>query len=256
MKWVLLAVVALGTAAPVWAQGAESIPMDQPVASMDVARGVMVQVGSTQASLRLCFGAGESLATVRPVVEAELERVGVKGLPTPNEIMLAMFTRYPCPFSPYRPALRLAGPGDVEGAWIFPEASQKLRYPPKSSAWNEFRVSPVKCEGVGYFAAAEARVVEIRGAAAACPFARSADFAVARANPQVSSWQMNEAGRLSISRTDVQGHVEEWEVFVVEQPFDLAGVQFKVGDLVAYLRKLRNGNANIASAFRHLRRLP
>jgi hypothetical protein len=63
-------------------------------------------------------------------------------------------------------------------------------------------------------------------------------------------------GLLAITRSDVQGHVEQWDVFTVEAPFSNSGVSFKTGDLVAYLRKVRGNDLNIAMQFRHLQRLP
>jgi hypothetical protein len=235
----------------------EKLPLNAPVASMDVFRGVIQQIGAAENGQNLCFGPGASVGTVRPVVEAELEKAGVRGLPTPNQVAVAMFTAYPCPFSPARVELRPASNADVNGAWVYPEGSQKLRYPPKSPAWNsvETKSLPIKCEGIGYYAEGEARTARIVGTQVSCPFFKAADMEIGRKNPRVAEWALSN-GRLAITRTDVQGHVEEWEVFTVMTPFAAGNLQFGAGDLVAYLRKERGSDFNAATQFRHLQRLP
>ena len=235
----------------------ELLPPTTPVASMDVFRGVIQQIGATENGQSLCFGSGASVGTVRPVVEAELVKAGVRGLPTPNQVAVAMFTAYPCPFSPARAELRPASEADVNGAWVYPEGSQKLRYPPKSQAWNsvEAKSLPIKCEGIGYYAGGEARTAQIGGLQVSCPFFKATDMEIGRKNPRVAEWALNN-GRLAITRADVQGHVEEWDVFTVVTPFAAGSLQFGTGDLVAYLRKERGSDFNAATQFRHLQRLP
>ena len=235
----------------------EQLQPNTPVASMDVFRGVIQQIGAAENGQSLCFGPGASVGTVRPAVESELEKAGVRGLPTPNQIAVAMLTAYPCPFSPSRAELRPAKDADVNGAWVYPEGSQKLRYPPKSQAWNsvETKSLPIKCEGVGYYVGGEARTARIVGSQVSCPFFKATDMDIGRKTPRVADWALNN-GRLAITRTDVQGHVEEWDVFTVMTPFSAGSLQFGAGDLVAYLRKERGSDFNAATQFRHLQRLP
>ena len=84
---------------------------------------------------------------------------------------------------------------------------------------------------------------------------QAADLDAARKNPQVSTWTLLEEGRIAVTRTDVAGHVEEWDVFTVTRPFVLQEVTFAEGDLAAYIRR-ENGNAvGAATQFRHLQRL-
>ena len=45
-------------------------------------------------------------------------------------------------------------------------------------------------------------------------------------------------------------------MFVVASPFEAAGVHFKEGDLLQYLRKERGRDFIAALQFRHLRKLP
>jgi hypothetical protein len=234
----------------------ERLSLLEPVRSMDVFRGVIAQIGDTENGRGLCFGPGASVGTVRPVVEAQLERAGVRGLPTPNQVIAAMHTAFACPFAPDRAELKPATASEVEGVWLFPEESQKLRYPPKSSAWSGFRALPIKCEGVSYYPGGEARTVQIAGANAACSLTQSSDLDGARKNPRVSDWALSKDGRLVITRTDVQGHIEEWDLFTVTAPFTFGGIQFNKGELVGYVRKERGNDSNMATQFRHLRRLP
>lgn len=241
-------------AVPLLVQGQE-LRMDAPVASMDIFRGVISQVGNGQNGLGLCLGSGDSVGSVRLVVEVELKRVGVEGLPTPNQVLAAMRARFPCPFTPYVSGFRPAGLADLEGAWTFAGQSARFMFPPRSAAWTAERALPLKCEAVGYFPDGEARTIEFRGSAA-CPMLAAGDFAPARSLPRVATWSVPTAGRLVLTRSDVPDHVEEWEVFVVDTGFDFAGVAFRAGDLVQYLRKSPGVASIYAMKFRHLQRLP
>lgn len=237
-------------------QADDLMPMDQPLESMDKVRGVIRYLGNATNGLRMCFGPAESVGSVRQEVEIELQRMQLQGLPTPNQVLLAMSTRYPCPFSPYgRAELRPAARADLEGTWLMPETSMKLFLPPSSPSWQQERIVPMKCEVVGFLPEGESRTAELRGAAIKCPD-KADEFATPRALPRVVSWDMPSPGRIVLTRTDVPGHVEEWEAFVVQAPFEFAGVSFKVGDLIEYARKHPKVQQPFAYRFRHLQRLP
>jgi hypothetical protein len=116
------------------------------------------------------------------------------------------------------------------------------------------RSQSATCEAVGYFEKAELRTALII-AKSVCPFQRAADLEPLRMSPVVQTWKMLRDGRLSVERTDVQGHVEEWDVFVVTEPFTEQAVQFAIGDLVQYLRREKNNENNASFEFNHLRKL-
>jgi hypothetical protein len=236
-------VLALGT---VGGAQAQTMQMDQFIESM-----LQMHRDST-----LCVETSSSTSTIRQQLVTYLLAAGVQGTVTPQTLARAMWANFPCPFSPMRPELRFATARDVEGVWIFPETSQKLRFPPRSSRPSPAGDMPVRCDALGYYPGGELRHAVIAGQTAACPFAKAADLEVARRNPQVSTWTVLRAGRLGVTRTDVANHVEEWDVFLVTTPFAFDGVVFSAGDLVAYVRK-ENGNAmGMATQFRHLQRLP
>ena len=241
------------------AQGSErGVAMDAPVASERDFRSVLVSLGDRYQGRQICLGENSvSVEKVAADVKAYLEtKMGVKGLPTPLQISTALFTQFPCPFSPDRPELRASTASDIQGVWIFPQTSQTLQFPPKSQAWNAYPPNaPFKCEVVAYFDSGEARNAVMRGASD-CPFNRVSDTEPMRARPAVVKWSMQDKGRIVISRTDVTNHLEEWDVFTVLAPFTHRGVAFKTGDLVAYLRREKGNDFNIASSFRHLQRLP
>jgi hypothetical protein len=230
----------------------------QAVPSMDIFRGAIMQIANVYQGHVVCIPNGENLATVRPVLEQELQSRGVQGLPSPHQIRVAMVSRYPCPFSPLRPELRFAKVSDIEGVWQYPHASQKLRFGPQSSGWQRFRgLPPIVCESLAYYSGGEARNTQLfLDAGKPCPFTRAEDLDATRQNPRVMSWSMPTQGRIVISRTDIQGHIEEWEVFVVTQAFEFANVKFQTGDLVSYIRKERGNDINAATSFRHLQKLP
>lgn len=202
----------------------------------------------------LCLDSPSS-PTVRANLAKYLRMRGDQGSVTPKTLAMAMWSLYPCPFSPYRTELRYATERDVEGVWLFPESSQKLRFPLKASRQGPAGPLAVKCDAVGYYANGELRHALIAGRQA-CPFEAADDLEVARKNPQVSTWTMPRPGRLVVTRADVENHVEEWEVFSVATAFTANEVPFSPGDLVAYIRKENGNDVGVASQFRHLRRLP
>ena len=203
----------------------------------------------------LCLGENSSLPVIRAAVDAELMRLPPGAAESQNTIATVVFTKYPCPFAPAGNRFRPASAKDVEGVWLFPESSQRLRFGPDSPMWQRQASLPVKCEAVAYYENAEARNAQIVGQMP-CPFAAARDMDVSRRNPKVATWSMLRGGRLKVDRTDVPGHVEEWDIFVVEAPFQVATMTINSGDLVAYLRRERGNEVNAATTFRHLRKLP
>ncbi len=238
------------------AQQPFSMGIDDRVESMDQFRGVLMHFGNMYANKAVCFGANQSLAEVRPVIEAELQRLGTTGLPTPKQILLALTARYPCPLSPYRAELRPAEVKDIEGAWLLSGTALQFRFPPQSPAWESEKLMPLQCEAVGYFPDSELRTAEMRGASTRCPFSTAGDLEFLRKNPRVARWSVPAKGQLDVTRTDVDGHLEGWDVFVVDQTFSEGRLTFAVGDLLQYRRKSVGNQLNAAAGFRHLRRLP
>lgn len=174
---------------------------------------------------------------------------------TPQALAMAMLELYPCPFSPYRSELRPATEKDIEGVWLFPESSQKLRFPAKLDREGPAGPVPVKCDAVGYYPNGELRHAVVAGQPL-CPFEKSSDLEVARQHPIVSTWAMLRAGRIAVTRTDVVGHIEEWDAYAVVTPFSFNDIQFSAGDLIAYVRKENGNEIGAATQFRHLKRLP
>jgi hypothetical protein len=76
-----------------------------------------------------------------------------------------------------------------------------------------------------------------------------------RTLPPVSFWRMDRDGSVIVTRTDVPGHREELEAFIVESAFREEGVDFEPGDLVQYLRFLNDMPLRFAIGFQHLRKL-
>lgn len=202
----------------------------------------------------LCLNENSSLPAIKSSIEARLQQMPAGSAQSQDAIAKAVYTQYPCPFSPYRKELNAASAADIDGVWLFPEQSQKLRFGPGSPNWTANRLPPIRCEGVAYYSGGEARNVQIRGTLP-CSFASAKDMDVSRKNPRVASWSVPSDGDLTINRTDVPGHIEEWEVFVVTSPFEVQRFRFDVGDLVQYLRRERGNEFNAATMFRHLQRL-
>lgn len=175
---------------------------------------------------------------------------------TPKALAIAVWALYPCPFSPNRPELRPATSKDMEGVWVFPEGSQKLRLGPGVSQPSPFGSLPVKCDVVGYFPNGETRHVITGAGPSSCPYQRAMDFDSVRKLPAVASWSLLRDGRVSIRRTDVENYIEEWDIYAVTLPFSAKGVDFTNGDLVAYNRRNLGNENGAATEFRHLQKLP
>jgi len=224
-------------------------------AAMDIVDATIVDVFQRNNGKILCLSSDSSLPVIRKSIDDHLKIKGSSNPPNMNETAIAAYTLYPCPFSPYREELRPATVKDVIGVWLYPESSQKLRLGPKSPMWQKNNNLSIKCESVAYFDDGEARNVQVFGEKS-CPFSNAKDMDVSRKNPNVAQWQMTNDGLLKISRSDVQNHLEEWEVFYVKKPFELAKVKFSEGDIVAYLRRENGNDFYAATIFRHLKRLP
>jgi hypothetical protein len=62
-------------------------------------------------------------------------------------------------------------------------------------------------------------------------------------------------GRLAVTRTDV-AQIEEWDLFMVTEPFQVQDLKLQPGELIAYVRRESGNELNAATQFLHLRRLP
>lgn len=200
-----------------------------------------------------------TLPMIQDSIDAYLHKQGNSN-PSDDAVTKAMYTIFPCPISPYVDYVtghyRPASAKDIEGTWLYPETSQKLRFGPKSANWSKIKALPIKCEAVAYHADGVVLHAQTAGNMA-CQFSSAKDLENAfRAYPKVESWKMIGDGRMKISRTDVQNHIEEWEVLVVITPHERHGVKFNAGDLVAYLRREKGNEYNVATLFWHLQRLP
>lgn len=206
----------------------------------------------------LCFGPGMSLAQVRDNVIHYLATTGHRGDATAEMVARTLWQLFPCPFTPYRKELRLATREQIEGVWLYPESSHKLRYGPTVARVSPYGDGqrPVRCEVIGLYAGGEHRVL-VTMDAKPCQVRTAADMeAQRRLYPPVVAWHLADRGRLVVTRADVPDHVEEWDTYVVTEPFTWDGVAFERGDLLAYLRRARDNEVGASVQFRHLKRLP
>lgn len=215
----------------------------------------IVEMVQTNQGKSLCVGGSTSVHALRTNVVNHLKATGAERSATPQVVAAAIWSLYPCPFSPVGANLRPATENEITGVWLFPENSQKLRFPPKSQRQTPAGPMQVKCDAVGYYPNGELRHALIAGRAT-CPFEKAADMDVARKNPRVSDWSLLRPGHIGVTRTDVANHIEEWDVYSVVAPFSFSNVSFEVGDLVAYARRENGNEVGAATQFRHLKRLP
>ncbi|HVJ12828.1 MAG TPA: hypothetical protein VNC62_14760, partial [Burkholderiales bacterium] len=174
----------------------------------------------------LCTEGPAELAQIRATLAGHFKGMGIdpdQHIPA-KDVAIALWTRYPCPFSPYRPELRPAKAKDIEGVWLFPEGSQKYRFGPRSGRRPPPGSPPVRCDAVGYYPNGELRHAVIAGQPE-CPFRKAADLDSSYENERVASWSMLRDGRVSVARTDVEGYIEEWDVFVVIEPFQVSDLK-------------------------------
>jgi len=177
----------------------------------------------------VCFERPTSLAEIRATLAEHFKGTDLSRGVSGQDVASGLWTRYPCPFSPFRPELRPATAKDIEGVWLFPESSQKYRFGPRSTRVPPSGPNnPVKCDAVGYYPGGELRHAVIAGQVQ-CPFRRASDMDVARKNPIVSRWSMVRDGRVGVARTDVQNHIEEWDIYVVTQPFAFRELKLQPG---------------------------
>ncbi len=228
----------------------------KPLLSSEQYNQVLSHIAQQANMKATCFERDESLMSIRLSVDKELLKMRVTGLPTPNQIALAFYTQFPCPLSPYRPELKPATQKEIEGAWIYPEVTQKFRFPPQSNDRARSVALPNKCDGILYLPNGDLRNMQIAGSRAECNIRTASDLDFLRKNPRVASWNMLSDGRLNVTRSDVPNHIEEWDVFVVTQAFESRGTQFKQGELLAYMRKIAGNDLGIATMFWHLQKLP
>ena len=86
-----------------------------------------------------------------------------------------------------------------------------------------------------------------------CAFRTAA--ALLHADPLVASWSMLRNGRVRVTRTDIDEHIES-DIFVVTEPFQVRDLKLQPGELIAYVRRQNGSELNAATEFQHLRRLP
>jgi len=223
-------------------------PAPDPVAA------IMLEMFREHDGNTLCMLGDVPVSAARPQVIDQLKANGVGGSATRLEMEVATWTRFPCPFSPYRAELVPATAADLEGVWLFPHDSQPYRHGPKSPLQPTDRNRAIACEAVGYYPGGEMRTGTVVGNRA-CPFKEAADLDPARKKPRVASWSMGPNGRLKVARTDIKDYVEEWDVYTATRSFHALNLAIGAGDLVAYLRRDKDNDLNASTEFRHLQRL-
>ena len=228
----------------------------QATDDVDFVARVMVDLFRARNLQFLCLPQSTTLQTARTSLNDKLKGIdpNVTTQENANAIATVIYTALPCPFSPDRPELRLAKKEDIIGNWVVPETSERLRYGPKSPQWQSRPgMPPLRCEGVSYYPDGQILVAEVHGEFA-CP--TSKDMEAMRAMPKVETWNFLRDGRLQSNHTGRPASPEEWDIFVVEKPFEFADIKFSAGDLVAYLRRSKGNDLNVSTVFRHLQRLP
>lgn len=228
---------------------AHAEPSDDPLDRF-VSRMFEMHGGTT-----LCVSEQDSRSDYPEMVAMTLLARGVAH-PSPEQVAVTMWTLFPCPFRPDRHYVRAVRASEVPGVWVFPQRSQHLRFGPQSESRSPTFPLETVCEVLGFYEQGEFRRM-LAGGKHDCPVENVGDFEAVRALPRTSSWTIDGHGRLNIARSDVVGHIEQWGMYLVEQPFTANGVDFEAGDIISYLRKDRyNTNTNAATQFRHLVRLP
>lgn len=203
----------------------------------------------------LCMLGSVPVPVVRTMVFDVLKSLGVSGTATQQQVEAAVWTTFPCPFSPFRAEVLPATEKDIEGAWVFPYDSQPYRFGPRSPQQPSDPAKAIACEAVGYFPGGELRTGAVLGTKTTCPFRKAADLNPARKAPRVASWAMVSDGRIRVTRSDNKDYIEEWDVYVVTKSFQALNMEIKAGDLIAYLRRDKDNDVNAATEFRHLQRL-
>lgn len=257
LKQLLLSAALL--ASPFIALAQETPPADGgAVVPTDPFAQIVLEMNRLNGMNTLCMSPSWPMDSLKSYVMKTLVPQGQTNAQVSGEqVAKRLWQLFPCPFSPFRPELRLATAADVEGVWLYPEASQKLRYGPKSKVTSPFgSLNPVRCDALGLYPEGEHRQMFVAGKPIPCPFRTAADMDISRRNPRVASWAIQSPGSLKVTRTDVPDHIEEWDMFVVQKAFTYASVEFEPGDLVGYLRREKGNDTGASQQFRHLKRLP
>jgi hypothetical protein len=205
----------------------------------------------------LCMLGDVPVATIERLVFGQLKASGLAegATATPQQVQAAVWTLFPCPFSPHRAELIPASAKDVAGVWLFPHDSQPYRYGAKSLQQPATAEQAVSCEAVGFYPGGEYRTAEVPGANTPCPFHKAADMNPARKRPRVAKWAIESKGKLRVTRTDMPDYAEEWDIYLATKGFQALNLEIKAGDLVAYRRGEKGYDASASSEFRHLQRL-
>jgi hypothetical protein len=200
----------------------------------------------------LCAQKDSNLAELRNTLNPFIAGIDVNKEESYKQLQIAVYTAFPCPFSPKRPGLNLATKNDLLGQWSVPEESIKFRHGPRSSSWRFYGGNMVKCEAISFYESSEYRVATVSGTGD-CPDLKLMD--VMRSMPLVTSWSMLRDGRFKVSRIEDAASDEEWDAYVVKEGFEFSKVRFEVGDLLLYSRKERGNDVNASTMFRRLVRL-
>lgn len=228
---------------------------DQAIATADELPQIVARYAPAENGVQICVPQGQSVTDVARGVEARLKADGVAGLPSPRRIVQAMRTEFACPFPPYRAELKPAGQADVEGQWVTPVESMRMRFPPRSRAQLAARANRLRCEAVGFFNDRDQRELQAPASDATCPFTQLAAFEEVRRSPRTAEWSLPGPGKLVVQPANPAALAEEWDAYIATDAFAYGGVAFRVGDLLLWQRRRSETSLNAAVRFRHLRRL-
>ena len=222
--------------------------------TLDVLDKVVIDIFKRQEGIAVCMLKGTTTREfVRSAVEPRLAGVDLNDPGSASAMAVALYTQFPCPFSPYGIELGPATASDITGTWLFPETAQRLRFGPKSPNWmSKPGTAPVRCEGVAYLADGRLLIAQVQGTWP-CPTTKS--MAEYTSRQTVERWSLVRDGRIRVERSDVPGYSEESDVFIVKGAFDFAGDHFAVGDLLTYRRREPGNTYEASTLFRHLQRL-
>jgi hypothetical protein len=202
----------------------------------------------------MCAVGNVPIADMRLVVAEYFKTTGTGGSVAPADVDRALWTLFPCPFSPIRAELVPATQKNLSGVWLFPEDSQPYRFGPRSERQPVKREQAITCEAVGFFPKGEYRTAAAVGIGP-CPFKKAADFAPARKRPRALTWSMLPKGRIKVTSAETNDPLEEWDLYKAVKPFQVLNLAIAAGDLVAYHRWDKDNDVNAATEFRHLQRL-
>ena len=107
-----------------------------PTAAQDAAADpfskIVVEMFQMNGGKTWCADASTTVPSTRAAVLTYLNASGLTDGVTGKTIAAALWHLFPCPFSPAQAELRPASSKEIEGAWLLPETSQKLRFGPRS----------------------------------------------------------------------------------------------------------------------------